>query len=149
MTPLPRLDGALCVVTGGTSGIGYGAALGLARLGAELVLPSRDLERGEHTAAAIRKQTGATVWVRGCDLGALSSVREFAEGYLRTFRRADVLVNSAGALFPTRQLTPDGFEATLAIDYLGPFLLTRSLLPALARAGRVGAPARIVNVSGE
>ena len=144
---LPRLDGALCVVSGATSGVGYGAALGLARLGAGLVLPCRSLARGEAAAARIRRETGAAVWVRRCDLAELDAVRAFAAGYREEFRRADVLVNSAGALFPTRQLTVDGLEASLAVGYLGPFLLTRLLLPALQASAR--RPARIVNVSGE
>lgn len=147
---LPRLEGALCLVTGGTSGIGAGAALGLARLGAELVLPCRDVARGELAAAELRKRFGVTVWVRRCDFADLSSVRGFAASYLAEFGRVDALVHCAGALFRRRTLTSDGLEATLAVDTLGPFVLTRLLAPALERSAACrGRPARIVHVSGE
>jgi NAD(P)-dependent dehydrogenase (short-subunit alcohol dehydrogenase family) len=53
-----------------------------------------------------------------------------------------VLVNNAGAFFSKRQITVDGFEQTMAVDYLGPFLLTHELLPLLESS----APSRIVNV---
>jgi NAD(P)-dependent dehydrogenase (short-subunit alcohol dehydrogenase family) len=54
-----------------------------------------------------------------------------------------LLVNNAGCAYPRRTLTSEGLEATLAVNYLAPFLLTELLLDTL----KASAPARIVNVS--
>jgi NAD(P)-dependent dehydrogenase (short-subunit alcohol dehydrogenase family) len=61
-------------------------------------------------------------------------VRAAAAAFLRKHSRLDVLVNSAGVFLPERQLTEDGIEATFATNYLGHFLLTNLLLPALREA---------------
>jgi NAD(P)-dependent dehydrogenase (short-subunit alcohol dehydrogenase family) len=61
------------------------------------------------------------------------------------YSRLDVLVNNAGAVFRNRQVTVDSFERTLAVNYLGPFLLTQELLLIL----KSSAPSRVINLSSE
>lgn len=78
-----------------------------------------------------------------CDVSSMGSVRSFAEAFKSKYDRLDVLVNNAGAVFYKRQTTVDGFESTLAVDYLGPFLLTHALLQLL----KSSAPSRIINAS--
>jgi NAD(P)-dependent dehydrogenase (short-subunit alcohol dehydrogenase family) len=77
------------------------------------------------------------------DLGSLTSVRQGAAELARRFPAIQVLVNNAGVVLPRRTVSPDGFEMTLAVNHLGPFLLTHLMLPLL----RAGAPARIVSVT--
>ncbi len=132
------LTGRLALVTGPTSGLGRAAALGLARLGAELVLLCRDITRGRALQREIRLATGSRhVSVERLDLAELASVRDFARRFAPA--RVDVLVHNAGVLPAERQLTPDGLELTWATNVAGPYLLTRLLLPRLKRArqGRV------------
>jgi len=131
------LGGRLALVTGPTSGLGRAAALGLARLGAELVLLCRDTTRGHALQREIRLATGRRASVERLDLADLGSVRDFARRF--SAARVDVLVHNAGVLPAERQLTPDGLELTWATNVAGPYLLTRLLLPRLRRArqGRI------------
>jgi retinol dehydrogenase 12 len=129
----------IALVTGATSGIGKATATGLASKGFHVVLLARDAKRGAAAAEEIRgKVEGASVEVLVADLASQASVRKAAASFTQKHGRLDVLVNSAGVFLPTRQLTPDGIEATFATNYLGHFLLTNLLLPGLQAArGRV------------
>jgi retinol dehydrogenase 14 len=137
------LDGKVALVTGGTAGIGRETALGLARLGATVVIVGRDRARGEEAVEAIRCQSGnARVELMTADLSSLDEVRRLAERFSAAHSRLDILVNNAAGMYAERWETADGFEATLAMTHLSPALLTHLLLPRL----RASVPARIVNV---
>lgn len=132
------LYGRRIVITGANAGIGYAAALGLAHLGAELVLVCRNRERGDEAAARIAAATGKRrVVVEVADMSDLTSVRAAAERLLAG--GVDVLIHNAGLLPATRVETPQKLELTLATHVVGPHLLTKLLLPALERSadGRV------------
>lgn len=133
------------MVTGGTSGIGRATAEGLAARGARVLLPSRDLTRGQGIAAELARASGGEVEAVACDLASQASIRACAAEVLAKESRLDVLVNSAGIVAYTRRETQDGLEATFGVTYLGAYLLTRLLVPLL----RQSAPARVVNVAGE
>jgi retinol dehydrogenase-12 len=124
----------VCVVTGGTSGIGGEVAKGLARMGAAVILLCRDAARGDVAGAALAKDA-ANIAVVPCDLGSLTSVRDAATEVQRRYGRVDVLIQSAGASFDQRTLTTDGIEATLAVDAVGPHLLAELLAPLIERSG--------------
>lgn len=130
------LDGKVCVVTGANSGIGAEVALGLARLGGTVVLLCRRPAEGERVRQTIlARHPRAAVAVVPCDLTDAESVRQAAARLLAGWPRLDVLVHNAGATFPTRTLTKDGIEATLAVDVVGPFLLDTLLRERLERSG--------------
>jgi NAD(P)-dependent dehydrogenase (short-subunit alcohol dehydrogenase family) len=136
--------GKVCIVTGSNSGIGKETALALTGMGATVVMAVRDPQRGEAARAEIIKRTGKdTVDLMLCDLSSTNSVRLFVEEFSAKYDRLDVLINNAGAACHERQITEDGFERSLAVNYLGPFLLTRELLPLLERS----APSRVINLS--
>ncbi len=138
------LSGNVCVVTGCNSGIGRETAFALAELGATLVMVVRNQEKGEKTLAEIVDQTdNKSVSLMICDMSSMASIRNFAQEFKGKYNRLDVLVNNAGAEFSKREVTPEGFERTLAVDYLAPFLLTHELLDLL----KDSAPSRIINVS--
>jgi dehydrogenase/reductase SDR family protein 12 len=141
---LASMDGKVVLVTGATSGVGAAAAAGFARLGATVWLLVRNRERGEHARARICEQTGSdAVHVGIGDLSELRSVRRFAGELIGKCRRLDVLINNAGVLTGERSLSADGIELTFATNVVGPFLLTKLLLPVL----RGSAPSRVINVS--
>src|SRR3954471_7766804 len=125
----------LVLLTGATRGIGHAAAVQLARRGADLALAGRDPERVAETAAAARA-AGAQVSEHVADLARMDEVRRLAEEIRGRYERVDVLANNAGAMFTARHVTADGFERTLALNHLAPFLLTRLLLDRLD-GGRV------------
>jgi dehydrogenase/reductase SDR family member 12 len=138
------LDGRVIVLTGATSGIGRAAATQLARIGATLVLVGRSDERNAQVVDELRDLTGnQAISQVAADMGDLDQVRELSRRVLADHDRLDVLIHNAGALSPTRQLAPDGTEATVASQVVGPFLLTSLLLDRLAGS----APARVLTMS--
>jgi NAD(P)-dependent dehydrogenase (short-subunit alcohol dehydrogenase family) len=125
-------DGRVAVVTGATSGIGYICARDLVGQGYEVHLAFRDPSRGEASAQQIREaHPGGAVHPFRIDLASLASVREASAELLDRCPRIDVLVNNAGGFQGSRWVTDDGFEATFAVNHLGPYLLTRLLLDRL------------------
>ncbi|MFX1416469.1 MAG: SDR family oxidoreductase [Promethearchaeota archaeon] len=138
------MNGKVCIVTGSNSGIGKETALALAEMGATVVMAVRDAEKGENARTEILEQTGNTKTdLMICDLASLDSIRQFAKEFTQKYDRLDVLVNNAGCTIHKRQVTNDGFERTLAVNYLGPFLLTHELLPML----KSSAPSRVINLT--
>ena len=138
------LTGMGIVLTGGTDGMGYLAARRLAEMNATLFIVGRNPEKTAATVDDLNELTG-TARVVGveCDLGSLASVRSGAATLLDQCPRIDVLVNCAGAMVWERTLSPDGYEVTWAVNYLGPHLLTQLLLDRIKES----APARIVHLS--
>ena len=140
----PRLEGRVCLVTGGSGGLGLAAALGLAHLGASLRLLVRDARRGEDARRHIVAETGNDdVRCELVDMSLRRSVRECAERILGGDEAVHVLVQNAGVLPPERRETEDGLELTFATNVLGPHLLTRLLRDRLVAS----APARVLFVS--
>jgi NAD(P)-dependent dehydrogenase (short-subunit alcohol dehydrogenase family) len=140
------MTGRIVLITGATGGIGRATAVGIARLGATVVIVGRDSERARTAVAQIRHlSANPAVEVMLADLSSQAEIHRLARDFMDRHGRLDVLINNVGALFAQRQETVDGLEATLAINHLGPFLLTHLLLPALARCRG----ARIVNVNSE
>jgi NAD(P)-dependent dehydrogenase (short-subunit alcohol dehydrogenase family) len=134
------MAGRTVVITGPTSGLGREAAGWLAGLGARLVLVGRDEGRLERTRSElVAASPGSEVLTVVADMASLASVRAAADEILRVAPRIDVLVDNAGAMFPEREETAEGFERTLATMVLGPFVLLAQLWPRLAEGpdGRV------------
>jgi NAD(P)-dependent dehydrogenase (short-subunit alcohol dehydrogenase family) len=136
------------VLTGATRGIGRAAAVELARGGAEVAIVGRDPER-VRSVAEEATATGGGGRVQGhvADLALMSNVRALADEIRRLYERVDVLANNAGALFVSREETPEGFERTFALNHLAPFLLTNLLRDRLV-GGRVVTTASGAHKSG-
>ncbi|QMV18701.1 SDR family NAD(P)-dependent oxidoreductase [Granulicella sp. 5B5] len=142
---IPTLNGKTVLITGANSGIGYQAALELARHGAHVLLGCRSRQKGEQALARLRSESpGASAELVLLDVSLLSDVRRFATEFFARGVALDILINNAGvmALNP-RQVTPEGFERQFATNHLGHFALTGLLLPAL---GASPAP-RVVTVA--
>jgi NAD(P)-dependent dehydrogenase (short-subunit alcohol dehydrogenase family) len=133
------------MVTGASSGIGRAAALILAEMGATVILVCRDKGRGELVVDEILSKSGdRSADLLIADLASQASIRALAGQFADNYDRLHVLVNNAGVYLTKRHVTVDGIEATFAVNYLAPFLLTNLLLDVL----KGSAPARIVNVAG-
>jgi len=138
------MKGKTCLITGATSGIGKQTAIALAKMGARVIITSRDTEKGLITRNDIVRISGnSQVEMMECDLASFSSIRSFAEKFKAKYDLLHVLINNAGTWQTTRKLSVDGIELTLATNALAPFLLTNLLLDLLKQS----APARIVNVA--
>jgi retinol dehydrogenase 12 len=138
------MRGKVCLVTGSNSGIGKETALGLARLGATIVMVCRDQRKGEAAQAEIKaKSANPSVDLLIADLASQQSIRQLAREITERYPQMHVLVNNAGISPSQRTLTVDGIEVTFAVNHLAPFLLTNLLLDRL----KASAPARIVTVA--
>ncbi|KJQ53833.1 SDR family oxidoreductase [Microbacterium sp. SA39] len=141
---VPSLIGRRAVVTGGSDGIGLRIAARLAAAGADLVLPVRNLSKGEAAVAGIRSRTpDAQVTLLPLDLSSLASIESFGESMRADGRPVHLLINNAGVMTPPdRQTTADGFELQFGTNHLGHFALVAGLLP-LLRAGEARVTSQI------
>jgi retinol dehydrogenase 14 len=134
----------VCLITGATSGIGKATAMGLANLGAVVVMVGRDRGKGEAAMAEIKELSGnASVDLMLADLSSQDEIRRLADEFKKAYPRLDVLINNAGVFLSRRITSADGIEMTFAVNHLAYFLLTNLLLDML----KASAPSRIVNVS--
>lgn len=133
---IPSQAGRRALVTGANSGIGYYAALELARKGAHVLLACRNQARGDLALQRLRAELPhASAEVVLLDLASLQSVRAFGAAELALGQPLDLLINNAGVMAPKLcQQTADGFEIQFGTNVLGHFVLTAVLLPALVRA---------------
>jgi NAD(P)-dependent dehydrogenase (short-subunit alcohol dehydrogenase family) len=139
-----NLNGKICLVTGGTNGIGKSAAQGLAKMGATVVIVGRNAPKTAQVVKEIRDISGNNkVDSLLADLSSQQEIRRLAEEFTRKYQHLHVLLNNAGAAFMKRELSVDGIEMTFALNHLAYFLLTNLLLDTL----KASAPARIINVS--
>jgi NAD(P)-dependent dehydrogenase (short-subunit alcohol dehydrogenase family) len=138
------LAGKSAVVTGATEGIGFHTARLLASRGATVLITGRDPERGSAAVAAIRRAARhGRVEFASVDHSTVAANEKLAATLGERFDHLDVLVNNVGGIFAKRLASADGFEMSLALNFLAPFVLTEALLPLLTRGP--GA-ARCVNV---
>ena len=138
------MEGKICLVTGGTNGIGKSTAQVLARMGATVVIVGRSASKTAQVVKEIRAGSdNPNVDSLLADLSSQQDIRRLANEFKQKYKQLHVLLNNAGAAFMKRQLSVDGIELTFALNHLAPFLLTNLLLDTL----QASAPSRIINVS--
>lgn len=142
---IPSQEGKIALVTGGTGGIGFEVARGLALAGAHVIIAADRAFKGAQSVIALQDENpGVPVEFELLDTSDLNSVEDFVHRFRLRHDRLDVLVNNAGvAGIKERQLSPQHYERTFATNYLGHFALTAQLLPSLLRS----ADPRVVNQS--
>ncbi|XP_022871297.1 short-chain dehydrogenase TIC 32, chloroplastic-like [Olea europaea var. sylvestris] len=145
----PDLRSITAIITGATSGIGAETAKVLAKRGARLVLPARNLKAAEDTKARIVSEfPQSEVIIMALDLSSLDSVRRFASEFESLNLPLNLLINNAGKFSYNHSITEDGIETSFATNYLGHFLLTKLLLSNMIKTAKTtGVQGRIVNVS--
>jgi len=138
------LCGKTVLVTGGTSGIGFYIALALARMGAMVFVTGRNADYGQEAERKLRVAAGnENVYFIQADASTVGGNQELARRIIAETDQLLILINNVSGLYNDRWVTADSYEATLAMNFVGPFALTEALLPLL----RQSAPARIVNVT--
>ncbi len=132
------------LITGSTDGIGKQTAFNLGSKGYQVIVHGRKKDRVEETTDELKEKTGnQSFFGYVADFESLQEVKEMAEKVRGEHPDLDVLLNNAGIMQNSKEFTADGFEKTLGVNYLAPFLLTRLLVPVLSRPGDT----RIINVS--
>ena len=139
------MDQRTVLITGGNTGIGRATAQALAERGADVVITSRDTQRGKEAVEAIERAIGRRIAVLPLDLASFQSIRSFAAAFLARYESLHVLINNAGLILSDRRTTAEGFEQTFGVNHLGHFLLTNLLLDRLKQS----APARVIHVASE
>jgi NAD(P)-dependent dehydrogenase (short-subunit alcohol dehydrogenase family) len=128
----------LILVTGSTDGIGKAVATELAMEGAEIILHGRDEKKGKEVRRELEGITGsARPDLVIADYTRQIEIRQMAADIRSRYRHLDGIVNNAGTYQDARHVTEEGIEVTFAVNYLGPFLLTRLLLPLLGKRSRI------------
>src|SRR5216684_2426005 len=136
----------IALVTGASAGIGLHTALGLAHAGFRVIMAGRAGARTDEACRTVTERSGSTlIEPELADFASLAAVRGLAERVLAKHDRLDLLVSNAGLIAPRLQLSEDGYELTIAVNHLAPFLLTNLLLDRL----RASTPARIVTVASQ
>ena len=138
------MNGKICIITGANSGIGKATALGLAEMGATIVMVCRDFNRGDAAMKEIIEKTGnESIDLLIADLSSQKAIHHLVEEFNKKYQKLNVLINNAGLMLRRRTLSEDNIEMNFAVNHLAPFLLTNLLLDVLKKS----APARIINVS--
>jgi NAD(P)-dependent dehydrogenase (short-subunit alcohol dehydrogenase family) len=130
------------LVTGATSGIGRAVAFQLAALGHEIVFTARDGEKARTTLGELVRETANDrISYHVVDLASQRAIRMFLDDFKSRYETLDVLINNAGILMFTRELSVDGLEMTFAVNHLAYFMLGNGLVDIMPKGGR------IINVS--
>jgi NAD(P)-dependent dehydrogenase (short-subunit alcohol dehydrogenase family) len=141
---MPDLTGKVIIVTGGNSGLGYESVKAFAEKGAEVILTSRSIEKGETAKAEIlNRNPDGKIVVMELDLMEFASIKKFANSFKEKYDRLDILLNNAGIMTTPYFLTKDGLEAQNGTNHFGHFALTGQLLDLIKKTPG----SRVVNVS--
>ena len=141
---IPRLSEKVIIVTGGSSGTGLKSVYTFAKKGAQVILATHSLEKGQEACKKLlQKIPGGKIDVLKLNLTDLESIEKFSAQVLQRYSRLDVLLNSAGVLTPPDLYGPNGIEGHLGINHFGHFALTGKLLILMSQTPG----SRVVNVS--
>lgn len=143
------MSSKIILVTGSTDGLGKQMALDLAKQGATVILHGRSEERVSIATTDIRQQAGKDVHLDSviADISTLAGVQSVVGQVKAKYDRLDVLINNAGVFMKERVETSDGFEMSLAVNYLAGFWLTQMFKPLLVKSGSGGSPSRVIFVT--
>ena len=135
-----------CVITGATSGIGYGIAKGLAAMDHELILIGRDQRKGQQVVEHLKKLSKASsITYYNADLASQKQIRQAGEEIKSKHPRIDVLINNAGVWTSKCEFTDEKIEKQFAVNHLAYFLLTHILYPRIAQSSE----GRIINIGSD
>lgn len=136
-----NLEGKTYLITGTTSGTGFEAAKILLSKGASVVMLNRNPQKSADTISVLKQEFGNEVKVSSIqmDLAEQASVKKAAEEVLASVSQIDTLIcNAAIAQVPKRQLTVDGWESQMGVNYFGHFTLQVLLFPLIEKSkGRI------------
>lgn len=133
-----NLQGRSAIVTGGSKGLGFAMAAGLASAGANLLLVNRNAEEGTQAAEELSQDFGIQAVSFPADITNIDQTEAMAKAATDAFGRIDILINSAGINIrgPIDELTPDQFDQVMNVNVKGTWLSCRAVTPYMKKAGR-------------
>ena len=132
------MEKGIAIITGADGGMGQEITLALAKDGFQIIMACKEPEKAYPVCERIKQESGnKQIEVRGIDLSSLSSVHAFAQKILAEGRPVSRLMNNAGVLTTHIRPTVDGLETIVSVNYVGPYLLTRLLLPLMHKGTRI------------
>lgn len=140
-----RLDGRTAIITGGSKGLGFAMAAGLASAGAKVMIVSRTGQEAIEAAHEISSHYGVDACGHKADVNDPAQVQNLVKAAMVRWRRIDILINNAGINIrgPIDELSEDQFDDVIRTNVRGVWLMARAVVPAM-KATRYG---RIVNVA--
>lgn len=128
----------IAIITGADGGMGYEETKAVALSGYHTIMACYSPKLAKKRQEQLMQETGCKdIEVMGINLADLASVRRFADEVKSRFSHIDLLMNNAGTLETGRHITVDGLERTVSVNYVGPYLLTRLLLPLMGEGSRI------------
>lgn len=128
----------IAIITGADGDMGMEETRAMAQAGYHTIMACYCPKKAQEKCEKLKKETGNdNIEVMGIDLANLQTVRNFADTIKERFGRVDRLMNNAGTLETGQHFTVDGLERTISVNYVGPFLLTRLLLPLMPEGARI------------
>lgn len=132
------MEQKLAIITGADGGMGTEITRAVAMAGYRVVMACVDMKRaGEKQRLLIRETGNSCIEVEQIDLASLASVANFANRLIQRGEHVSLLMNNAGTMETERRITEDGLERTVSVNYVGPYLLTRKLLPLMGEGSRI------------
>lgn len=126
------------IITGADGGMGYEETKAVAQQGYHTIMACYCPSQAEPRRQQLIQETGnQDIEIIGVDLANLQTVKDFADEVKRRFNHIDLLMNNAGTMETGRHYTVDGLERTVSVNYVGPYLLTRLLLPLMGQGSRI------------
>ena len=132
------MEKKLAIITGADGGMGTEITRAVAKAGYRVVMACYDLARAEVKRQMLVKDTGnQDIEIEFIDLASLKTVADFAHRMQAKGGHVSLLMNNAGTMETHRTVTEDGLERTVSVNYVGPYLLTRKLLPLMGEGSRI------------
>ena len=138
------MEDKLVLITGANYGIGKETTLRIAKLKAQIVMVCRNEKKGIKALQEVQQlSSNNNITLMLCDFSSLESINDFVKKFKSKYKKLDVLLNNHGAVFPTKNLSKDGYESSFAVNHLGYFSLTLQLLDLIKSSEY----SRIINVA--
>ena len=126
------------IITGADGGMGTEITRAVAKAGYRIIMACYHPKKAEVVRERLSKETGnPDLEVMAIDLSSMQSVVAFASQILERNLPISLLMNNAGMMETGFHTTSEGFERTVSVNYMGPYLLTRKLIPLMVRGARI------------
>lgn len=136
-----RFQNKICIITGGSSGIGKATAMQMVQEGGKVAILNRNEEEGEAAVAEMTKNGGEAIYIKA-DTGNVQDLEAAVKTVTDRWQKVDVVINNAAMMTykPIAEISVEEWDKVMAVNLRGAFVLTKLCLPFIQKGA-------IVNVS--